>query len=112
MMKITMIKTVSSRESSREGAFTIHLGKSAGNTCCAHQEMEIKNFFKSKFQNYFCFFASDEGRKDIRQNDVLKEILLILPKTFSDLLVGNLNPHVFRSNYTCYIFVHAQVKLG
>ena len=45
MMKIAMIKTVSSRESSREGAFTIHLGKSAGNTCCAHQEMEITNFF-------------------------------------------------------------------
>ena len=82
MMKIAMIKTVSSRESSREGAFTIHLGKSAGNTCCAHQEMEITNFLKSKFQNYFCYFASDEGRKDIRQNDVLKKNLKILPKTF------------------------------
>ena len=76
------------------------------------KKWKSQTFLKSKFQNYFCHFASDEGRKDIRQNDVLKEILLILPKTFSDLLVGNLNPHVFRSNYTCYIFVHAQVKLG
>ena len=111
MMKITMIKTVSSRESSREGAFTIHLDQSAGNTCCAHQEMEITNFIlKSKLQNYFCYFASDEGRKDIRQNGVFEK--KIFRKPFSDLLVGNLNPHVFRSNYTCYIFVHAQVKLG
>ena len=46
---------------------------------CTSRNGNHKLFFKSKFQNYFCYFASDDGRKDIRQNDVFKKNL---PKTF------------------------------
>ena len=82
MMKITMIKTVSSRESSREGAFTIHLDQSAGNTCCAHQEMEIKNFFQNL--NFKIISAILHRMRAGRTLDrmMLKKILQILPKTF------------------------------